>query len=194
MKTKYRYIIGVDEVGRGPVAGPVTVGAVCIHRDFHHSFFKGIKDSKKLSAKKREEWIQKSKKENIKFSITSIASKTIDKIGINPSIFLAIKKTLQKININPKDCLVLLDGGLRAPEEYLNQKTIIKGDEKKSVIALASIFAKVDRDKKMEKFSRVYKNYFFEKNKGYGTSLHIKKIVDFGLCKIHRRTFLNKIF
>lgn len=193
MKTKYRYIVGIDEVGRGPVAGPVTVGVVCVERGFPAGFFRGIKDSKKLSAKKREEWVKKAVQKKVRYVITSISSEIIDKIGINPAISLAMKKSLQKIGVDPKECLVLLDGGLRAPAQYLNQKTIIKGDEKESVIALASILAKVDRDKKMEKFARTYAGYGFEKHKGYGTRYHMKKIREKGMCKIHRRSFLRRV-
>ncbi len=193
MKSKYRYIVGVDEVGRGPVAGPVTVGVVCVEREFPAGFFRGIKDSKKLSAKKREEWVKKALEKKIKYVVTSVSSDMIDKIGINPAISLAMEKSLQKIDADPKECLVLLDGGLRAPVQYLNQKTIIRGDEKESVIALASILAKVNRDKKMEKFARVYGGYGFERHKGYGTRAHMKKIRELGMCKIHRRSFLKKM-
>ncbi len=193
MMNKYRYIVGVDEVGRGPVAGPVTVGVVCIKNTFPRSFFKGIKDSKKLSEKKREEWAKKDTPKDLKYSITSISSSVIDKIGINASISLAMKKSLDKLKINPKDCIVLLDGGLRAPQKYLNQKTIIKGDEKEPAISFASILAKVNRDNQMKKFSKKYTGYGFEKNKGYGTREHMKKIREIGLSKIHRRSFLNKV-
>ncbi len=180
-------------MGRGPVAGPVTVGVVCIESGFPMSFFRGIKDSKKLSAGKREEWVKKAKGQNFKYAVTSVDSAVIDKIGINPAIALAMKKSLRKIDVDPKKCLVLLDGGLRAPKEYLNQKTIIKGDEKEAVIAIASILAKVNRDEKMKKLARTYVGYGFEKNKGYGTREHMKNIRERGMCKIHRLSFLRMI-
>lgn len=196
---KYRYIIGVDEVGRGPLAGPVTVGVVCVPVDFNMDFLKGIKDSKKLSPQKRKEWQKKVKNLNnkfLQFSISSVSAEIIDKIGINQAITKAINRSLKKIlgilNKNPKDFMVLLDGGLRVPKEYIFQKTIIKGDEKEPIIALASIFAKIHRDTKMERFSKIYQNYGFEKHKGYGTSTHLLQIRKLGMSPIHRRSFLKK--
>ncbi len=205
---KYQYIIGIDEVGRGPLAGPVTVGAVCISADFKRSFFRGIKDSKKLSAKAREMWrekalnfqrkiVRRSLAGQFLYAVSSVAPSVIDKIGINKAIARAMKKSLsvlqKKLGAKESECLVLLDGGLRAPAQYQHQKTIIKGDEKESVIALASIFAKVNRDKKMEKFAIKYPEYGFEKNKGYGTEYHCKKIRKHGPSKIHRKSFIKNI-
>lgn len=196
----YRYIIGIDEVGRGPLAGPVTIGVVCIAADFDknfRTFFRGIKDSKKLSAQKRFEWRTKALelkgRGDVTVAISSVGAFTIDRIGISKAIQRAIKQCLTRIAVDPNNCLVLLDGGLKAPWEYFYQKTIIKGDEKEPVIALASIFAKVHRDTKMERFAERFREYGFEEHKGYGTSEHIKKIRKHGLSEIHRRSFVKNI-
>lgn len=195
MRSKYRYIVGVDEVGRGPVAGPVTVGAVCVSVDFDMGFLKGIRDSKKLSAQKRREWKEKVKEfqenGNLVCVVSSVGPFTIDRIGISRAIARAIKQSLSRIGVRPDECMVLLDGGLKAPWEYFFQKTIIKGDEKEPVIALASIFAKIHRDTKMERLAERFKKYGFEEHKGYGTAEHMKKIRKHGLSEIHRRSFLK---
>lgn len=195
---QYKYIVGIDEVGRGPLAGPVAVGAVAVECDFDPSFWKGIKDSKKLSHQKRVSWINKVKEfnkagsKNILFSVSYVGSATIDKIGINTAIARAIKRSIARLNVNPEECLVLLDGGLRAPQIYRNQRTIIRGDESQPVISLASIIAKSHRDAKMERLSEKYPGFGFEENKGYGTYQHVKRIRMFGMCEIHRRSFLKK--
>ncbi len=204
---KYRYIVGIDEVGRGPLAGPVSVGAVCINKFFDMSFFAGIRDSKKLSAQKRREWVGKVKKlgrsasgvrknnsQKLNYSIASVSSSVIDKIGINKAIALAILRALRRLKINPKECMVFLDGGLHAPPEYKKQRTIIRGDEKIAVISLASVIAKQHRDAKMEKYAEKYVGYGFKEHKGYGTFEHLKKIRTLGMCDIHRRSFLKKFF
>ncbi|TSD03325.1 MAG: ribonuclease HII [Parcubacteria group bacterium Athens0714_16] len=157
------------------------------------SVFSGVKDSKQLSSGKREEWFEKikelKKKGIVDYKIAYVSNSEIDKIGISKSIQKAINKCLE--NINPKTCRVLLDGGIKAPEKFLNQKTIIKGDEKEKVIALASIVAKVSRDKVMCDLSKKYPKYEFHKHKGYGTALHIKNIKKYGISKIHRKTYLK---
>ncbi|MFA5838453.1 MAG: ribonuclease HII [Candidatus Paceibacterota bacterium] len=195
MRQNIKYLIGIDEVGRGPLAGPVCVCSTIIPRNFKMSIFSGVKDSKKLSAKKREEWFEKikelKKKGLVDYKIAFVSNSEIDKIGITKSIQKAINNCLK--SINPKTCKVLLDGGIKAPEKFLNQKTIIKGDEKEKVIALASIIAKVSRDKVMCEFAKKYPQYRFDKHKGYGTALHIKKIKKHGPCKIHRKTYIKNI-
>lgn len=193
--TTIKYLIGIDEVGRGPLAGPVCVCSFVIQNDFKMSVFNGIRDSKKLSAKKREEWFEKikelKKKGSVGYKIAFVSNTEIDRIGISKSIQKAIDKCL--VNINPKTCEVLLDGGIKASKEFLNQKTIIKGDEKEKVISLASIIAKVSRDKLMCDLSKKYPKYEFHEHKGYGTTKHIKKIKKYGPCKIHRKTYLKNI-
>src|SRR3989344_8372708 len=137
-----KYIIGIDEVGRGPIAGPVAVGAFVFFDKKVEKIFKKVKESKQLNEAQREKWfkiIEKAKKEKlIDFTVTFQSEKVIDKKGISFAIKKALEISLKKLKINPAQAQVLLDGGLKAPKEYKNQKTIIKGDEKRKVIALAS--------------------------------------------------------
>ncbi len=198
----YRYIIGIDEVGRGPLAGPVTVGAVCVSRDINPSFFEGIRDSKQLSAQKRRVWKNKLKglaraQQTCAYAVSSVSPSVIDRIGINRAIAHAMGRSLRtilrKLNIAPDECVVLLDGGLRAPASFLRQKTIIRGDEQEPVIGLASILAKVHRDTYMERLAIKYPLFGFDAHKGYGTASHIQQIRRHGPCNIHRRSFIKRI-
>jgi ribonuclease HII len=184
-----KYIIGIDEAGRGPLAGPVSVGLVMISQK-DRNILKGIKDSKKLSEKRREEWFEKLKKEKkVFYTCAMVGPKVIDERGISYAIRLAVKKVC--LRTGKKNCEILLDGILHAPKIYKNQKTIIKGDEKIPVISAASIVAKVTRDRKMKVLSKKYPKYEFEKHKGYGTKDHYIKIKKYGRCKIHRKSFLD---
>lgn len=189
-------LIGIDEVGRGPIAGPVAVGAFVFLVSGASSYFKGVRESKQLKGEKREEWfgriLEMKKKGLINFEVTFQSEKVIDKKGISFAIKRALKISLKKLKINPKKAHILLDGGLKAPEEYTNQKTIIKGDEKEKVIALASICAKVLRDRYMRKMAKKYPEYGFDIHKGYGTRKHYKTIEKHGLTDLHRRSFLTK--
>lgn len=201
-KNKFQYIVGIDEVGRGPLAGPVAVG-VCVisvskmKKLLADGFFNGIRDSKKLSEKKREEWLGKIKelkeKGDLDYRVSFVSNKIIDKKGISHCLRLAIKNSLEKLKASPLRTMVLLDGGLKAPEEFTRQKTIIKGDEKEAIISLASIAAKVARDRKMVAYSKKFPQYGFEIHKGYGTAIHIQKIRQNGLSKLHRKSFCKKI-
>lgn len=197
MSAKIKYIIGIDEVGRGPIAGPITICAACFKSPGNTNFLKGIKDSKHLSAKIRYDWykkfIQAKNKKLIDFAISSVGSKTIDQKGINFATKLAIRRVLNRLNKDPKQVKILLDGLLYAPPKYLNQKTIIKGDQKEKVISCASVIAKVYRDRKMDGLSKKYPEYGFEVHKGYGTSLHRKAIKKYGLSKIHRKSFCRNL-
>lgn len=189
-----KFIVGIDEVGRGALAGPLTVGLVAFQKDSLR-FLKGIKDSKKLSPKTREEWRIKIKSQKLKAkTFTSSANnKIIDKLGLAGAIKITIARLLKKAKIQSSS-LIYLDGGLKAPNKYRNQKTVVKGDEKIPIIAAASIIAKTERDKKMTKFSKIFPPYGFDANKGYGTKLHREKIKKFGSCPLHRKTFLrNKL-
>ncbi len=201
-KKRFQYIVGIDEVGRGPLAGPVAVGACVISVSKiislrEEGFFKGIKDSKKLSEKKREEWLGKIKelkiKKDIDYHVSLVSNKTIDKKGISHCLRLAIKKSLKKLKIDHLKTMVLLDGGLKAPAEFTLQKTIIRGDEKKPIISLASIAAKVARDRKIVKYSKKFPQYGFEIHKGYGTALHLQKIRQNGLSELHRKSFCKNL-
>lgn len=184
---KKKYLVGVDEAGRGPIAGPVAIGAVLGSRA---KILNKIRDSKRLSAKKRENW-EKIIKTNFECHCVFISHKTIDKIGISKAVHLGVKKVLKKIDA--KIDLVLLDGALKAPKNY-KQKTIIRGDEKIPLISAASIIAKVARDKKMLAFHKKFPQYCFDRHKGYATKLHYKKLKKHGLCPIHRKSFLTKLF
>jgi ribonuclease HII len=206
MKNNFRYIVGIDEVGRGPIAGPVAVGALCV--DVEHAkamlsrvefraLFSGIKDSKKISPEKRKEWFVKilsaQKVGAINFAVTFVSAKDIDTKGLAPSIKKALQKSLQKVAPDPANTCVLLDGSLYAPAEYKKQKTIIKGDLKEPIIGLASIVAKVMRDRQMVAYSKKYPQYDFEIHKGYGTKKHYEKIKKHGLSPLHRESFLKNV-
>lgn len=191
------YIIGIDEAGRGPLAGPVSVGICIAPHDFDFTIFKNLKDSKKLSEKRRVEILTQMRElqstKTINFSVALVSNKMIDDKGIVFAITSAIKALLNKINIEPHKVKILLDGGLRAPDEYIYQETIIKGDEKEPVISLASIAAKVTRDLHMIKLANDYPEYGFEIHKGYGTAKHREAIKKHGQSIVHRRTFCGNI-
>ena len=196
------YIIGIDEAGRGPLAGPVSVGAVVFKtkdKSRLRRVFKKIqgKDSKKLTAREREDWfviIQKEEKQrNLRFAVSFVGARTIDKKGIVFAIKTALTQSIEKIGANPKNSKILLDGGLHARAKYLNQKTIIRGDESELSISLASIVAKVLRDRKMVKLAQKYPTYGFDKHKGYGTKYHRQQILKYGPSGEHRVSFLTRI-
>ncbi len=189
-----KFVIGIDEVGRGPIAGPVAVCAF-LWKDRETLPPYGIKDSKKLSPQKREEWFRQvqiwKRESRVTYAVSFVSAQTIDRIGITKSITRALVESLRKLQIEPENVLVLLDGGLRAPHEFHMQKTIIRGDEKEPVIALASIVAKVLRDKMMERFAMKYPLYGFEEHKGYGTHTHYRAIKKHGMSPLHRVSFLQ---
>jgi ribonuclease HII len=188
-----RYIIGVDEVGRGPLAGPVTVGAVAVPIHLI-ARFKDVRDSKKLTPTKREEWrerVHEAGKDGMRWAVASSSSSIIDGRGLTYAIRKALHEAIRKLAVDPEHCIVLLDGGLKAPERWREQRTIIKGDEKEPAIALASIIAKVHRDRVMERWSLVYPDHGFHVHKGYGTRAHYLAIKKKGITPIHRRSFLS---
>lgn len=195
---KTTYIIGIDEAGRGPLAGPVSVGVVaCKISNSKFQIFKrlkGIKDSKKLNEKQREEWFKKLKELEkagiIKTAVSFSSAKIIDEKGIVFAIRRALAMSLKKLKIKPNECEVLLDGSLYAPSEYKKQKTIIRGDDKIPVISAASIIAKVSRDRLMKRLAKKFPDYGFEKHKGYGTKAHYNTIKKYGISDIHRKSFL----
>ncbi len=193
---KNRYLIGIDEVGRGPIAGPVAVGAFVFLNERAPKLFHGVKESKQLSEKQREEWFAKildaQKAGQVDFRVTFKSEKIIDRLGLTSAIKSALETSLNGLSLEPSACRVLLDGGLKAPAKYADQCTIIKGDEKEKVIALASICAKVLRDRKMNALAKKHPQYGFEKHKGYGTRAHYLAVNKFGMLPIHRRSFLKK--
>ena len=180
-----RWIVGVDEVGRGPLAGPVTVGAVATTRPYE---FHGVRDSKRLSPNQRQAWYyQITKNPEIKWAIASVGQGGIDRVGITKALYRAVSRALLGLYVMPS--LVLLDGSLYAPPEF-RQCTIIKGDEQIPLIAAASIIAKVTRDRFMERQHVRFPEYGFAAHKGYGTRAHYQALRRYGSCVLHRQTFL----
>lgn len=226
-----KFVIGIDEVGRGPLAGPVSVATFSTTERtaklILKNFFDGnLRDSKKLSEKKREEIFTKlnilKKEGKVSFKVAHSTPRFIDKFGISKAVQVGVKKSLlwqvQKYTniflLKKSSCPVQstlqgisefdhskisnqieihLDGLLKAPQEFKNQKTIIKGDEKDIFIACASIVAKVSRDRLMCKLAKKHPGYGFEIHKGYGTKNHCKIIKKLGTCLIHRKSFCLKI-
>lgn len=192
-----KYIVGVDEAGRGPLAGPVAVGIVLIPRNFNWRLILGVVDSKKITPRNREAIFQRAqtlkKQGALNFCVVQVSAQVIDRIGITRSVARGISRGLKKLNVNPTCTDIRLDGLLKAPPEFKKQKTIIKGDAKEKVIGLASICAKVTRDRTMVSLARTYLPYDFDVHKGYGTQAHIATIKKYGLSKIHRRSFTKKL-
>ena len=192
-----RYVIGIDEAGRGPLAGPVAVGAVMVPADFDWSVLEGVRDSKKLSEKKREEFfvraVELQESQTLHFAVSTSSVAYIDRYGIVPAIKRALAEALSRFKIEPTDCRVLLDGSLSAPAEYVYQETIIGGDDTEPAISLASIMAKVTRDRLMKRLSPKYPEYDFHVHKGYGTLAHRSAIQMYGLSEVHRTTFCSRI-
>ncbi len=196
-----KYIIGIDEVGRGPIAGPLVVCAcaLVVGTDVLSLFPKGqLRDSKKLSEKVRISIVEKLQpfveSTHIVFGIGEVSAEQIDERGLSNVIKNALAMSLQNVHAQqvPKDSFIYLDGSLHADVLY-KQETIIKGDEKIQEIALASIIAKVYRDTLMKKVADVYPGYGFETHVGYGTKAHYEAIEKNGLTPLHRKSFLKKI-
>lgn len=191
-----KWIVGVDEAGRGPLAGPVTVGLVCVPADFDWELIQGVRDSKKLSEKKREVLFEQAKELQIagklQYVVKSVSATSIDSKGIAPAIKRSIAAGLEDLNVDLANCFVKLDGSLKAPAEYA-QETIIKGDDKELVIGLASIMAKVTRDRYMVEQDKKYPVYGLAQHKGYGTKAHREAIAKYGFSPIHRRSYCKNI-
>lgn len=183
-----QYIAGVDEVGRGPLAGPVVCAAVIMPLD-DESIIVGVDDSKKLSAKKRETLAEEIKKRALAYTIVEVSEKEIDEINILEATKLGMKKALETLEIQPQS--VLTDGNMTLNIDF-PQRSVIGGDALCYSIGAASIIAKVYRDKMMDEYAKEYPQYAFDSNKGYGTAAHIQAIKEYGLCPIHRRTFTKK--
>lgn len=191
-------IAGIDEAGRGPLAGPVVVACVVMPRD---SMIEGVNDSKKVSEKKREKLYEEITKEALGYGVGIISQEEIDKINIlnatKEGLTLAIKnleKDLQEKNRDfQKPEIILVDALTKIDTDHIPYRSIIKGDSKSYSIAAASIIAKVTRDRIMREWDEVYPMYGFEKHKGYGTAAHIAAIKEYGLCPLHRRSFVKNI-
>lgn len=183
----FNIICGVDEAGRGPLAGPVYAAAVILPSD---CVIEGLNDSKKLTEKKREALFDEIKEKALAYGIASADEKEIDEINILNATFLAMKRAIDLLSVKPD--LALIDGNQK-PHTDIEEVTVIKGDAKSMSIAAASVLAKVSRDRFMFEMSEKYPQYEFARHKGYGTKLHYEKIAQYGVCDIHRRTFLKKI-
>ncbi len=182
-----RYIAGVDEVGRGPLAGPVVCASVIMPLD---DIIEGIDDSKKLSEKKREKLFEIIKEKAIAYSIREISEKEIDEINILNAVKKCMTDAVKTLSVKPDITLVDgVDTGLDIEAEYL-----VKGDSKSYTIGCASILAKVYRDNLMKEYAKEFPEYGFEKHKGYGTKVHIEKIKEIGPCKLHRKTFIKNFW
>ena len=184
----YRYIAGVDEVGRGPLAGPVVCAAVIMPLG-ENEIIDGVDDSKKLSEKKRQKLSEEIKAKAVCYSIFEISEKEIDEINILEATKKGMREALLALEIQPD--MVLTDGNMTIDVPF-PQKSIVHGDALSYSIGAASIVAKVYRDNLMDEYAKIYPEYAFEKNKGYGTAAHIAAIKEVGLCPIHRRTFTKK--
>ena len=182
----YKYICGIDEVGRGPLAGPVVCASVIMN----DNIIEGIDDSKKLSSKKREKLYDEIIKNAVAYSICQIESDEIDKINILNATKKCMKACVETLAVKPD--IVLVDAVKLDID--IETEAIIKGDLKSYTIGCASILAKVYRDRLMQEYSKVYQGYGFERNSGYGTKEHISKIKEIGPCKIHRRTFIKNFW
>ena len=180
---EYQAVAGVDEAGRGPLAGPVVAAAVLLAPD---SKFNGLDDSKKLSPKIREKFFLIIKEQALSYGIGIVDVEKIEKINILQASLLAMKHAVENLSLKPD--LLLIDGN-QAIDTDIKQWTIVKGDSLSQSIAAASVLAKVTRDKLMEQYHEQFPQYSFNKHKGYGTSLHRDLIKKYGPCPIHRRTF-----
>lgn len=179
------YVCGIDEVGRGPLAGPVVACACILPKDCNILY---INDSKKLSKKKREELYDIIMKEAVAVGIGYNSPERIDEINILQATFEAMREAISKLSVTPD---ILLNDAVTIPGVDLKQVPIIKGDAKSISIGAASIVAKVTRDRLMEDYDKLFPEYGFASNMGYGTAVHIKALKEIGPCPIHRRSFIH---
>ncbi len=180
----YTCVCGVDEAGRGPLAGPVCAAAVVLPKGH---IISGVNDSKKLTEKKREALFDVIKEEAVAYSIATASEKEIDELNILQATYLAMKRAVEGLGIAN---YAMIDGN-RIPPLDIPAECIIKGDGKSMSIAAASILAKVTRDRYMLEMAEKYPQYQFEKHKGYGTKLHYQMLDEFGPCELHRQSFLK---
>lgn len=181
------YICGIDEAGRGPLAGPVAAGAVILPKDCEILY---INDSKKLSAKMREKLYDTIMEKALAAAVGIVSPQRIDEINILQASYEAMREAINKLDLVPD---ILLNDAVTIPSVPIRQIPIIKGDAKSISIAAASILAKVTRDRMMDEYDRIYPEYGFASHKGYGTKAHIEAVRSFGPCEIHRKTFLTSI-
>jgi ribonuclease HII len=186
MKEEHKIIAGIDEAGRGPLAGPVVAAAVILPNDF---FDPEIRDSKKLSAKKREGLFRTIKEVALAYSIVAVGQRRIDRFNIREATRLAMGLALKRVALKIKPDLVLIDGDMTTNLHAFTQKAVVGGDDLHIQISAASILAKVWRDNLMQKLDQRYPNYSFSKHAGYPTKEHKRLISVHGPCPVHRRFF-----
>ncbi|MGN0640075.1 MAG: ribonuclease HII [Oscillospiraceae bacterium] len=185
---KYGAVCGIDEAGRGPIAGPVFAAAVVLDPN---NPIEGLNDSKKLTPKKREALYEEIWDKALAACVSCASAEEIDETDILSADLLAMKRAFEGIAVSPK--IILVDGDvLPEIEAEVTLKNVIGGDARSEAIAAASILAKVDRDNEMRRLAKIYPGYGFEKHKGYGTKAHYEAIDSLGLCPIHRKSFLKK--
>ena len=182
----FGYVCGIDEAGRGPLAGPVVAGAVILPPDCQILY---INDSKKLSAKKREELYSVIMEEAVAVGIGMVSPQRIDEINILQATYEAMREAIHNLSVEPD---ILLNDAVTIHEVAIQQVPIIKGDAKSISIGAASIIAKVTRDRLMEEYDKILPEYGFASNKGYGTKAHIEALKTYGATPIHRRSFIQK--
>lgn len=187
LRKEYKIICGVDEAGRGPLAGDVYAAAVILNDE---TLIEGLNDSKKLSEKRREELFDIIIQKADAYCIATATAAEIDELNILQATMLAMKRAVDELNIQPE--LALVDGN-RLPQLSCNAEYVIKGDAKSASIAAASVLAKVARDRYMKKLAKEYPQYAFDKHKGYGTKLHYEMIEKYGISEVHRISFLKKL-
>lgn len=183
----YKAVCGVDEAGRGPLAGPVCAAAVILPEN---TVIDGVNDSKKLSEKKREALFDVIKEQALSYSIAFASVEEIEEVNILNATMLAMKRAVEGLDI--KADYAMIDGN-RLPDLSIDSEFIVKGDAKSMSIACASILAKVSRDRLLYKYAEEYPEYLFDKHKGYGTKAHVEAIKKYGPCPYHRLSFLKKI-
>ena len=179
------YICGIDEVGRGPFAGPVMAGAVILPKDCEILY---LNDSKKLSAKRREELYEEIREKAVSWAVARVEPERIDEINILQATYEAMREAVSKLSVRPD---ILLVDAVHIPEVDIPQDSIVKGDAKSVSIAAASVLAKVTRDNIMTEYAKEYPGYGFEKNMGYGTAEHRNALAVMGPTPIHRRSFIH---
>ena len=182
----FEYICGIDEAGRGPLAGPVVVAGIIMPKD---SMIEGVNDSKKVSEKKREKLYDMILEEAISYSVAIIGQDVIDEINILNATKEGVTKVVEELDVKPN--LILVDALTHINTKGIPYDSIIKGDAKCYNIAAASIIAKVTRDRIMREWDEIYPQYGFINHKGYGTAKHIEALKEYGPCPIHRRTFIK---
>ena len=183
----YKAVCGVDEAGRGPLAGPVCAAAVILPEN---TIIEGVNDSKKLSEKKREALFDVIKEQALSYSIAFASVEEIEEMNILNATMLAMKRAVEGLDV--KADYAMIDGN-RLPKLDIDSEFIIKGDAKSMSIACASILAKVSRDRLLYKYAEEFPDYSFDKHKGYGTKVHVEALKKYGPCKYHRLSFLTKI-